>query len=62
MIMMTSHETRTQAEPMPFSYGATYLCRRKKMVVSLGYCEHCAECLVADINSRQLEQHHDVYA
>lgn len=60
--MRTFHETRDQAPPMASNYGGTYLCRRKSMVVSLGYCEHCAECRAAGIQPHQLERCRDAYA
>jgi hypothetical protein len=59
---MITHERRTLTSTMPLSYGATYLCRSKSMIVSLGYCEHCAECRISGNGELQLEKHRDVYA
>lgn len=60
--MMTPEKEQPRTAIMPLNYGATYLCRKKCMIVSLGYCAHCGECRVNGGERRQLEKHPDVYA
>lgn len=57
---ITTNKGKTQTSMIPFNYGAAYLCRMKSMIVSLGYCEHCADCRSIGNGKLQLERYRDV--
>lgn len=59
---MTFQETHANQRTLNLSYGASYLCREKSMIVSLGYCEHCSDCRSSKLIERPLECRTDAYA
>lgn len=54
VIVVLRLEVNRKAAIEGFLYSTDYLCERKKMKVSVGYCEYCCECGIKGMAGRPL--------